>query len=135
MFGSISNWINTNLPPVTIPPVNLPTMPAMPSVNLPQMPDIFGKNKQASENDKTNPDESKEQQQVVEASLQADGQSEPSASVEQSAEGQKSSLNPLDTAKEIGSSAKELLGNTTELLGNTTSNLGSKYQNFWLLFF
>lgn len=35
MFGSISNWINNNLPQA-IPPVNMPTMP-----NMPNIPDIF----------------------------------------------------------------------------------------------
>ena len=41
MFGSISNWINTNVAQA-IPPVSMPQMPQMPQ--MPKMPDLFGKN-------------------------------------------------------------------------------------------
>lgn len=38
MFGSISNWINTNIPQ-NIPTVSMPSMPAMPTMpNMPAMP-------------------------------------------------------------------------------------------------
>lgn len=54
MFGSISSWVNENVPKPsmpTMPSVNMPSMPAMPTVN---MPGIFNKSKEGTEENPAN---------------------------------------------------------------------------------
>ncbi|CAF0853581.1 unnamed protein product [Brachionus calyciflorus] len=131
MFGSISNWINTNLPNA-IPEVNLPNI-NMPNINmpnlstLPNIPELFNnKNKNensedASENSVVVENKSNTSESVTEKSNEVSNEGETN---------EKLNINPMETAKELGNSAKELFGNTTELLGNTTSNLGNMLFSF-----
>lgn len=44
MFGSLSNWVNENVPKPTMPNVNMPTV-NMPTVSMPNMPGFLSKNK------------------------------------------------------------------------------------------
>lgn len=54
MFGSITNWVNTNVSQ-NIPTVSMPSMPTMPTMPaMPHMPDLFNKNKKSD--DASNPD-------------------------------------------------------------------------------
>lgn len=91
MFGSISNWINTNIPQVptvnmpnismpNMPNISMPTMPNMPSINMPNInmpniniPDIFNKNK---EGDATTAEQQQtgDEQQVTSAQQQQEQQ-------------------------------------------------------------
>lgn len=53
MFGSLSNWVNENVPKPTMPTmpnVNMPTvnMPTVSMPNMPNMPGFLNKNKDAS---------------------------------------------------------------------------------------
>ncbi|RNA31617.1 synapse-associated 1-like [Brachionus plicatilis] len=122
MFGSISNWINNNLPQ-TIPPVNIP------NINMPQI--FTKKNETSDQEEATNPVEKSEEtspdnkieEKVVEAEKK-------NSEMENPENEEKSSINPIDTAKEFGNSAKEFLGNTTDLLGSTTSNFGNMLFSF-----
>lgn len=135
MFGSISNWINTNMPQV--PPMSMPSMPNMPSMpkpNMPAMPDIFGKNKSAAPTE--------EQQANAEAAANVEtkdtGAVEEPKKLEQEAgeienvsngdstvagEGEQANskaglMNPLDI------DAQKALGTAKEIGSNIGSNIG-----------
>lgn len=99
MFGSISNWINTNVPQVNMPSmpnmpnISMPTMPNMPNMpnismpsmpnmpnismpNMPNMPNLFNKNKDEATGDQ---EQAKIEAAIAQAGAEEDATAAPQA--------------------------------------------------------
>lgn len=152
MFGSISNWINTNIPQVptvnmpnismptmpNMPNISMPTMPNMPSINMPNisMPDIFtNKSKEATDGadampSQQNADEQQHQQQLPLTTQQeqqiADATSEPTTSAAAAAAVETENDAQKFNLNSLDIDAKKTLGQAKEL----TSNFGNMLFSF-----
>lgn len=152
MFGSLSNWVNENVPKPTMPNVNMPTV-NMPTVSMPNMPGFLSKNKDVgseegvensevatSPNDATtepvnadqvklgNLEEGAETEQVSD-----EVKNEETAASEQDDDNKASKDTPENASYKTLENAKEMTKNMGNMLfsfgsnvKNTTTNLTSK---------
>lgn len=136
MFGSISNWVNDNVPKPT-----MPTMPTMPTVNMPamptvNMPGIFNKNKDTPEAEGEGEENSNVEQAIVDQGEKSNEISDVKTEEnfiegeevktaldrELTEEEAKNGYKPLESAKEMGKN----MGNMGKNMGNMLFSFGSK---------
>lgn len=146
MFGSISNWVNENVPKPTMPTVNIPT------VNMPSMPGFLNKNKDATDEptaenssevvdssakvaEETSESEpAKVEDVIVESSEKKSTENTADAANEEvkapvegeEPQSENGGYKTLESAKEIGKNMGNMLFSFGSNVRNTTSSLTSK---------